>query len=474
MGVSLRASSPKKLPDGRIEQQTSEETEGGILHWGRESSADLDWFRDKIRAAYGGRAPKLLDPFAGGGAIPLEAMRLGCDVTAVDINPVAWFILKCTLEYPQRLANQLRPLPAFALESHEFMEGYFKAKGFKGAALRVQLDSLGLQTQKQTTAQPQLTGVRVEVASVEADLAWHVRAWGWWVLQQAKADLERFYPTVDGKPTVAYLWARTVTCKNCRAIVPLLKTRWLCKKEKKRVILTIQPNADKTGVIFGVQEDVPHSKGTLAQRGENEKRSGGGTMSGSGVTCPCCGTIMKMEDVRLEGLAGRLGSVMTTVVVDGQHGKEYRLPIEDEIRLAAEAEQEISHVFAGIPYGLPEEPLPTKETLGFRVPLYGFDQWYKLFTPRQLLALGTFVKHTRTVREVMQEQRYSAEWVVAVSSYLALSIDRMMDRLSTGATWDNTRDGMSHVFHRFALPIVWDFGEANPFSDAGGGYHSAV
>src|SRR6266852_5843340 len=339
----------KKLPDGRIEEQTSEETEGGILHWGRESSADLDWFREKIRAAYGGRAPKVLDPFAGGGAIPLEAMRLGCDVTAVDINPVAWFILKCTLEYPQRLANQTLPLPAFARQSAEFMEHYFKAKGFKGAALRVQLASLGFQDSN-VSSQPTLTGIKVDVASVEADLAWHVRAWGWWVLKRAKADLERFYPTVDGKPTVAYLWARTVTCKNCRAIVPLLKTRWLCKKDKKRVILTMQPNADKTGVIFSVQEDVPHSSGTLAQRGEAEKRTGSGTMSGSGVTCPCCGTIMKMEDIRLEGVAGRLGSLMTSVVVDGQHGKEYRLPTEDEIRLAAEAEQEISHVFAEIPF----------------------------------------------------------------------------------------------------------------------------
>src|SRR3989441_11688063 len=155
----------KKLPNGGVEEPVTVETEGGILHWGRESGADLQWFRDKIREAYGGRAPKVLDPFAGGGAIPLEAMRLGCEVTAVDINPVAWFILKCTLEYPQRLANQHRPLPSFALESREFMEGYFKAKGFKDAALRVQLASLGLHVQAQATSQPQLTGVQVEVAS---------------------------------------------------------------------------------------------------------------------------------------------------------------------------------------------------------------------------------------------------------------------------------------------------------------------
>src|SRR5438445_3707756 len=142
----------KKSAAGRNEEQNIVETEGGILHWGRESGADLQWFRDKIREAYGGRAPKVLDPFSGGGAIPLEAMRLGCEVTAVDINPVAWFILKCTLEYPQRLANQQRPLPEFALESREFMESYFKARGFKDAALRVQLESLGLNSQGKTTS----------------------------------------------------------------------------------------------------------------------------------------------------------------------------------------------------------------------------------------------------------------------------------------------------------------------------------
>src|SRR6266849_7502957 len=134
----------KKLPDGRTEEQVTEETEGGILHWGREKSDDLNWFRGKIREAYGGRAPKVLDPFAGGGAIPLEAMRLGCEVTAADINPVAWFILKCTLEYPQRLAGQTRPLPHFVRKNRDFLEGYFKAKGFKDATLRVQLEALGL------------------------------------------------------------------------------------------------------------------------------------------------------------------------------------------------------------------------------------------------------------------------------------------------------------------------------------------
>ena len=129
--------------NGRLVEKEKEETVGGILHWGRENGPDLQWFRDEIRKAYGGRAPKVLDPFAGGGAIPLEAMRLGCEVTAMDINPVAWFILKCTLEYPQKLAGHTRPLPEFALRDGEFMEAFLKAKGFKGAGLRTVLERLG-------------------------------------------------------------------------------------------------------------------------------------------------------------------------------------------------------------------------------------------------------------------------------------------------------------------------------------------
>ena len=119
----------RKRVGGRTVEKIKEETIGGILHWKRENDPDIQWFREEIRKAYGGRAPKVLDPFAGGGAIPLEAMRLGCDVTAMDINPVAWFILKCTLEYPQKLAGQTRPLPQFALKDREFMEDILESEG---------------------------------------------------------------------------------------------------------------------------------------------------------------------------------------------------------------------------------------------------------------------------------------------------------------------------------------------------------
>lgn len=502
--------------EGKANETIKEETKGGILHWGRESSPDLDWFRQKIREAYGGRAPKVLDPFAGGGAIPLEAMRLGCEATAIDINPVAWFILKCTLEYPQKLAGQKRPLPSFVLKDREFMASFFKAQGYKGKSLREQLEKLGFGKDDDL----QLSLIAAEAATLEADLAWHVRAWGWWVLQQAKADLERFYPVVDGKPTVAYLWARTVKCKSCRATIPLLKTRWLCKKDKKRVLLTMEPlvvgtsvpdssdndastkvlttnnqvssrhfsaepNSDTStkvlttnnSVVFGIQNDVPVVGGNSAQKKAHDQKIGAGTMSKSGAKCPCCPSIMTREDIRLEGKAGRLGAVMTAVVVDGDKGKEYRLPVAEEIQMAAEAEKELEGVFAEIPFGLPEEPTPkggSGASRAFSVDAYGFDKWHKLFTPRQLLALGTFVKQTRLVRDVMQKNEYPSEWIEAIEAYLALANDRLADYSSAVCSWHNSGEKMRNTFGRFALPIIWDFTEVAPGSETSGGYLGAI
>ena len=459
-GTVVEVVKKKKLPSGRVEEKKVEETVGGILHWGRESGPDLEWFRQKIREAYGGRAPKVLDPFAGGGAIPLEAMRLGCEVTAIDINPVAWFILKCTLEYPQKLAGQHRPLPKFALESPEFMEGFFKGTG---KLTRKQLER-NLQAVQANLFPPP-----------DVNLAWHVRAWGWWVLQRAKADLERFYPVVDGKPTVAYLWARTVTCKNCRATVPLLKTRWLCKKDKKRVLLTMEPKTDGTGVSFGVQTDVPVVGGNSAQRREHDKRIGAGTMSRSGATCLCCGVIMTSEDMHLEATAGRLGTLMTAVVVEGPHGKEYRLPTAYEIDLSEKTGGELETLFASIPFDLPTEPVPqggSRKGGGspFTAHLYGLDQWGKLFSTRQLLARGTLVKHTRATCETMRAEGYTPEWVEALGAYLAIVLDKTLDYNSTVCTWHNSGEKIGHTFARFALPITWDFAKLAITNEVGGAY----
>nr|WP_052890221.1 DUF1156 domain-containing protein [Thermogemmatispora carboxidivorans] len=464
----------------RLEHQ--EETEGGVLHWGRETDEALEPFRQEIRAAFGGRAPRVLDPFAGGGAIPLEAMRLGCEVTAIDLNPVAWFLLKCTLEYPWHLAGERRRLPDFVLGWHSFMEAYLKAQGLKGARLEATLRQLGVNgagegaEAEEPPRQPELTGLQVAV-SLEAEAAWHVRAWGEWVLQRARAALAGYYPMVDDRPTVAYLWARTMRCKNCRATVPLLKTRWLARTGKKRVALKMEPNAERTGVVFEIWEDVPLPTGTTQERRAFERRVGGGTMSRTGVTCPCCGTVIKMEDIRFEGKAGRLGTMLTAVIVEGKQGKEYRLPTEEERQAAEEAAQALPTLFAAIPFGLPEEPLPRGgpgASRAFSVDGYGFERWEQLFTPRQLLALGTFVRETRAVREELRLRGYPPHWVEAISAYLALAIDRTANYMSTLCVWEPAAGEVKQTFLRFALPISWDFAEANPLSTKERFYNGAI
>ena len=434
----------KKLASGEVEEEVSEETVGGILHWGRESDPDLDWFRAEIRKAYGGRAPRVLDPFAGGGAIPLEAMRLGCEATAVDINPVAWFLLKCTLEYPQRLAGKTWPLPKAESEAS------------KDEVVEQQLALLDLQTMNQ---KPQ-SG---------ADLAAHVRYWGNWVLERARADLERYYPIVDGKPTVAYLWARTVTCKNCRAMLPLLKTTWLANKSKKRVVLELTVNSTDL-VGGGKEESVAFSIRELKVGEKADKGVGEGTMSRAGATCPCCGAIMTMEDLRTEGQAGRLGAVMTAVVVDGGKGKEYRLPTAEERRMAEPSEETLNEIYAGIPFGLPNEVIAEDAKGNTWCVLYGLDRFYKLFAPRQLLALGTLVKNIRGVRDAMCTLGYPSEWIEAVNAYLTLGLDRLLDFANTNTQWKLDATTINHSFVRYALSVSWDYAEGNVLSTSAGSY----
>ena len=135
-------------------------------------------------------------------------------------------------------------------------------------------------------------------------------------------------PRWVAKPTVAYLWARTVTCKNCRATIPLLKTRWLCKKADKRILLTLDPKQDGTGVAFGVETGVASKGGNTAQKREHDKKLGAGTMSRSGAKCPCCPAIMTMEDIRVEGKAGHIATEITVVVVESKAGKSYGLSTE--------------------------------------------------------------------------------------------------------------------------------------------------
>ena len=372
--------------------------------------------------------------------------------------------------------------------------------------------------------------------AIEAEFAWHLRAWGKQVLDRARKRLAVRYPTYAefepvrrkgrrrgqpaerpftprdrrllapddegrvsivglnaefdsfylddeanprwvAKPTVAYLWARTGACGNCRAEIPLLKTRWLCRKAEKRVRLTIAARKDGRGVEFGVESGVPEGVGGPAQRREHDRTLGAGTMSRSGAACPCCGAVATMGDLRAQGKAGRLGERMTAVVVVGQRGKEYRPPTAVELDAARVCPTDLDATYREIPMGVPDDHIsdrrPSPNARGASgLPRYGLDRWSAIYTDRQLLTLGAFVTEIRGLADDLAA--YPPVWREALIANLALTISRLADRGSALATWQNDPEKIRNTFARFALPMVWDFAESCPLTDTSGGFPQAV
>ena len=524
---------PKKLKGGG-ENPKLKETEGGVLHWGRETDPELDRLRAEIREAFGGRAPRVLDPFAGGGAIPLEAMRLGCETFASDLNPVAWFILRCTLHYPRVVGQEERPLPKFALRDQDFATALVKSRGARTQAqIRNALAELG----HRDGGTVQISSLLLRDEATQADFSWHVRAWGLRVLQNVRRQLASRYPTYaefepvrrkgrarasqakpfepqeprllepgpDGrvsvemlnadfheeylkdernprwvaKPVVAYLWARTTECGGCRANVPLFKTRWLCKKSTpvKRVLLTVTKRTDGSGFEFGVTADVPQGSGSAAQQRRQDEALGGGTMTANGVECPSCSSLTTMDELQVQGRAGLIGEQLIAVVVSGQTGKEYRAPTQPDFQAATISREEISALYADIPLDVPDERIsPNRPSPNARgasgLVSYGLDNWGRLFRHRQLLTLGTFVRGILALGDDLED--YPEEWREAIQAYMALVISRLADRGSSLVTWTNSRETLRSTFARFALPMVRDYAESSPLENVTGGFSQAV
>lgn len=480
--------------DGNAVSEQKKTVEGGVLAWGQENAPAMDELRRQIREFYGGRAPKVLDPFAGGGAIPLEAMRLGCDVTAADLNPVAWFVLRCTLDYPQRFAGKKWPLPDFVRDWPDFLEDYQagKVKKRKGADRPHFNDDRQYSFDNPAKPSQSVEKPDAMTALAEADLAWQVRAWGRWVLERSRQDLAARYPTQNGEPTVAYLWARTARDPRNSGRIPLLKTFWLRRKKGKRIALLPVPNADGSGVKFKllreadfdrlqrVIEEHPHLQEWEVTAETFPDFLKNGTMNRAGVWSPCSGRpgviALRMEDIRRQAQQGLLGTQMTVVVFEGRIGKktfkEYRLPVEAEITAAKVEQEDMEAAFADVPYGLPTEPTPMGGGSGaaraFSLRRYALKEWHDLFSDRQLVALATMVKHSREAALRLRES--DPGLAEAVGAYLAAVLDRVADRSSCVCSWTLDYDQIRNTFARFALPMCWDYAECVPTEVASGGY----
>jgi adenine-specific DNA methylase len=376
----------------------------------------------EIREHFGGTTPRVLDCFAGGGAIPLEALRLGCETYALEYNPVAILILKATLEYPQKFG--------------------------KGK-----------------------TTVKTELCSVSNPLIEDVKKWGQWVLEEAWKEIGKFYPSYNGNNLVCYLWARTVKCQNpsCGVEIPLMRQFWLSKKKSQEIALKMFVNKERKTIDFRVVRGKDMASYDPSQ----------GTTRRATVLCPICGAGIDDKTLRREAKEGRMNQRLIAVVIDSpdRRGKEFKVVKDEDVRTFKEAEQYLNEKIKNWQWDfdpLPDEPLPPVGTLGFRINRYGMNKWKDLFNNRQKLALITFVEKVRLAHEKMTKEGYDPDYAKAVLAYLAIAVDRLASFNSTLALWVSEGGFIANTFTRQALPMIWDYAELNPFSGATGGWHSAM
>lgn len=371
--------------------------------------------------------PALLDPFAGGGAIPLEAQRLGLEAHAHDLNPVAVMINKAMIEIPPRFAGQAPVNP----DSRTRLDG---ATGWQGAQ----------------------------------GLAADVQYYGEWMKREAFRRIGHLYPKVKvphelggGEATViAWIWARTVKCPNpaCGIMAPLVKSFDLSKKSGNES--WIEPIFDGHNVQYKVHT---HGKSKLE-----------GTVKRSGARCACCGTPITFSYIREEGKHNRLSSQLMAVVAEGQRKRLYITPDEEQIALAnVEKNQDVN--LGSLAY------YP-----GYINPVaYGFENISDLFTPRQYNMLLIFSNLVNEVRSKIEQDAISAgmtnnhlklkdcgngalAYSEAVSVYLSFAVDRQVDLSSSISSWINTIGAIRNTFGMTGISMSWDFAESNPFSSSSG------
>lgn len=428
------SSRPEEFPT--IEEQDAERARlhallEKLVVW--ENSNDeqlLQQARDEIRKSNNGELPAVLDPFAGGGAIPLEAQRLGLEAHASDLNPLAVLINKALIEIPPKFTGKPPVYPGSAGAN---LTGWSRAQG----------------------------------------LAEDVRRYGEWMRDEAQKRIGHLYPKVTAEggtehTVIAWIWARTVKSPNpANPIeVPLVRSWWLSKKKGKEAWVHAE-------VVDGeVRYEVRHDAN--GPQGEAD-----GTRNRRGAVSLADGTPISSEYLKSEGMAGRMGAHLIAIVGEGKGGRVYITPTEGQRKLA-----EVDR-----PVDVPDQELPY-DPRNFWTPAYGLTTWADLFTNRQLVALTTLSDLVAEARERALTDALAAgmepgarleyggsgaeAYADAVATYLALGVSRTTDRCSSLCSWDSSRESIRNVFGRQAIPMVWDYAEPNPLSDSTGNYFGQI
>ena len=397
------------------------------------------------------KLPAFHDPFAGGGALPLEAQRLGLEAFASDLNPVAVLINKAMIEIPPKFAGKPPMNPEVRANQRDRLTTWRGAQG----------------------------------------LAEDVRHYGQWMRNEAEQRIGHLYPKVevtaemakdrpDLKPyvgkqltVIAWLWARTVKSPNpafASVDVPLASTFMLSTKPGKEAY--VEPVIEEGGYRFTVKVGKP--------KGAESAKNGTSAGKRAAFKCVMSGTPLTYDYIRAEGQAGRMGARLMAIVAEGERGRVYLAPTTQHEATAQEAK----------PKWKPDVVLPVNPR-DFKTSNYGLMTFADLFTPRQLVALTTF---SDLVGEAMQQVERDAlaaglsddkkplrdggtdatAYAEAVGMYLGLAVDKVADRNSTVCAWASLREHARNTFGRQAIPMVWDFAESNPLSDSSGNFAGGI
>ena len=391
---------------------------------------------EEIWKSTNGAPPEIVDPFAGGGSIPLEAQRLGLQAHASDLNPVAVLINRALLEIPAKWGGR-RPV-------------------FPGAA-----------------------DTRLNWPDAHG-LSEDIKRYGDWLRETAESRSADLYPELldrEGKPieVIAWLWATTVECPNpaCGIRMPLMRSRWLSKRKGKECYLDPAVAEDEQGdrrIVFEIRRG-PAGAPTAALDG---------TVSKAGARCLACGTSVPLTYIREQGVKQALGTQLLAMAAQGKGRRFY---------IEATAEQE--HAAAvGLPAAVPDGALSTHpQYMG--TPRYGFTKYSDLFTHRQLTLLALCSDLVLEARQKVVQDALTAglpqsdvplelgglgaeAYGDSIALFLAFAIDKLADYGCRLAVWDAKDDRPKNLFARQAIPMVWDFPEIAPFSGIGGALEACV
>lgn len=386
----------------------------------------------EILESTGGNPPPILDPFAGGGTIPLEAQRLGLEAHASDLNPVAVLINKALIEIPPKFAGQSPVSPDVAADqlAHPW---------------------------------PRATG-----------LAEDVRRYGQWMRDEAEKRIGHLYPKAtlpDGSQAtvIAWIWARTVTCPNpaCGIAMPLVRSWWLGKKKGKEAYVV--PSVVDGKVRFTIGHDPSNAP----------PKDSDGTVGRTGAACIGCAAAVERAHIKAEGRAGRMSAQLMATVAEGNRTRIYLAPTPEH-----EAAAQVPR-----PVDVPDQDLG-HHPKDIWTPPYGLTTFADLFTARQLTALTTFSDLVTEARDhVLADARAAgmpegerleaggtgaAAYADAVATYLGMASSKLADLNSVIVNWYVSRESTSSTFARQALPMTWDFAEVLVLGENTGSFHNAL